>query len=368
MGVSLIYALNAFLVTALLITWIRPLAVRFALVDVPDARKHHEGVVPVCGGLAMLAAVIVSNLALGFDAAFSPLATLCIGAIAVTGFVDDRRQLAAMTRLMIQSVTAIVLVVFCIEGQLHLDAVLPPDLAEYGPAIGSVVAVVFIAGTINAVNMMDGVDGLAGGYIGLSFFWLALLAQAAGRPEIAAEALMLMAAVIGFLVFNLRHRWRSRASVFMGDAGSTMLGAAIAYLLLRLASGPGGLSFPLLLWLVVVPVTDTLLLMASRIAAGHSPFRPDRRHLHHLLQDRGFSPGQTAALLIAISFACGAIAYGGLLLGIPDTVMAFGLLLPVSLHAAFVATRTRRLAPEAQAAAPAPPLSTKPLDQTPGSA
>ena len=67
MGVSLIYALNAFLVTALLITWIRPLAVRFALVDVPDARKHHEGVVPVCGGLAMLAAVIVSNLALGFD-------------------------------------------------------------------------------------------------------------------------------------------------------------------------------------------------------------------------------------------------------------------------------------------------------------
>lgn len=356
MGIYLVYALNAFLVTALLITWIRPLAVRFALVDVPDARKHHEGAIPICGGIAMFAAVLVSNAGLEFGVALSPLATLCIGAIAVTGLIDDRQQLPALTRLMVQTGAAVVLVAFCTEGPLQLRTALPPELSELALVFGPVIAVIFIIGSINAVNMLDGVDGLAGGYLALSFFWLALMAQAAGHGDIAVEALVLMAAIVGFLVFNLRHHWRSRASVFMGDAGSTMLGAAIAYLLVRLASGPGALSFPLLLWLVVVPVTDTLILTVTRIAAGHSPFRPDRRHLHHLLQDAGFTSGQTAALMIAASCTCGAIAYAGLLLGVPDGVMALALVVPVTLHVGFVATRSRRLA------------HGKPLDQTPGNA
>jgi UDP-GlcNAc:undecaprenyl-phosphate GlcNAc-1-phosphate transferase len=225
------------------------------------------------------------------------------------------------------------------------------------------VAVLFIVGCCNAVNMLDGVDGLAGGYLALSCFWLALIAQAAGRGDVAVEALVLMAALVGFLVFNLRHRWRARASVFMGDAGSTMLGAVVAYLLVRLASGPGALSFPMLLWLVIVPVTDTLILAVTRIAAGHSPFRPDRRHLHHLLQDRGFTPGQTAALLIAASCLCGAVAYGGLLLAVPDGVIVLGLAAPVALHIGFVTARNRPTAPKAKT----PPLA-KSLDQTPGNA
>ncbi len=205
-------------------------------------------------------------------------------------------------------------------------------------------AVIFIVGTTNAVNMLDGVDGLAGGYLTLSFFWLALLAQSIDRLDIAVEALVLMSAIVGFLVFNLRNRWRSRAAVFMGDAGSTMLGTAIAFLILKLASGDNSLSFSLLLWLVIVPITDTLVLICTRMAAGHSPFRPDRLHLHHLLQERGLSCGQTTALLIAVSFLCGAIAYGALVMGIPDPVMLAALIVPVGLHVGFVTTTGRHRA------------------------
>jgi UDP-GlcNAc:undecaprenyl-phosphate GlcNAc-1-phosphate transferase len=342
MGLYLVYGMNAFLVTALLITWLRPVAFRLALVDRPDARKFHEGAVPLCGGIAMFAAVMVSNMGQGFSMGLPPVVALCLCIITLIGLIDDRRPLAARTRLLIQVAIAIVLVTFGLDGALRLFAPLPPEMVGLVVGIAPAVAVIFIVGTTNAVNMLDGVDGLAGGYLALSFFWLALLAQSIGRHDIAFEALVLMSAIVGFLVFNLRHRWRSRAAVFMGDAGSTMLGTAIAFLILKLASGDNSLSFSLLLWLVIVPITDTVVLIFTRMAAGHSPFRPDRRHLHHLLQERGFSSGQTAALLIAVSFLCGAIAYAGLLLGIPDAAMLAGLIIPVGLHVGVVSTNGRR--------------------------
>ncbi|HEY4203084.1 MAG TPA: MraY family glycosyltransferase [Devosiaceae bacterium] len=370
MGIYLVYAMNAFLVTALLITWLRPVAVRLSLVDRPDARKLHEGAIPVCGGIAMFAAIMISNVGLGFDRALSPVAALCLCVIAVAGFIDDRRQLSARTRLVIQGTAAVVLVVLGLDGPIQLLGPVPAEFVEPLLLVGPLVAVIFIMGTINAINMMDGVDGLAGGYLTLSFFWLALLAQSIGRTDIAIEALVLMSAVVGFLVFNLRHRWRSRASVFMGDAGSTMLGAAIAFLIVKLASGPDSLPFPLLLWLVIVPVTDTLVLIVTRMAAGRSPFQPDRRHLHHLLQDRGFSSGQVAALLIAVSFFYGAVAYGALLLRIPESVMLGALVIPVGLHVGFVtATGRRAIRAATGTAAPQQTLPNSSLaDRNPGNA
>jgi UDP-GlcNAc:undecaprenyl-phosphate GlcNAc-1-phosphate transferase len=296
----------------------------------------------------MFASILVSNAGHGFAIGLPLAAVLALVAIVVTGFVDDRSPLPSGPRLVVQGGAAIALVWLALDGPINVGVgTLSMPLAEDLRILAPVIAVLLIVGTINAVNMMDGVDGLAGGYLTFSFFWLALIAQEAGRPELALEALVIMSAVLGFLVYNLRHRWRSRAAVFMGDAGSTLLGAAIAYLMLRLASGPGGLPLPVLLWLIVVPATDTVLLILRRLADGHSPFQPDRRHLHHLLQDSGLSVTQTTALLASLSAFYGGIAYLTVLMHLPEGLTVLGLLLAVTLQAGFVVGITRRLARKA---------------------
>jgi len=348
MGNYLFYGLNAFAVTALLITWLRPAAAWLGLLDRPNARKVHDGAIPACGGIAMFASIAVSNAGHGFAIGLPLAAVLALGAIVVTGFIDDRRPLPSLPRLVVQGGAAVALVFLALDAPVNVGfGSLPGSLGEELRILAPVIAVLLIVGTINAVNMMDGVDGLAGGYLTFSFFWLALIAMAAGRPELALESLVIMSAVLGFLVYNLRHRWRSRAAVFMGDAGSTLLGAAIAYLMLRLASGAGGLPLPVLLWLVVVPATDTMLLILRRLADGRSPFQADRRHLHHLLQDSGLSVTQTTALLAAVSALYGGVAYLAVLVHLPEGLAALGLLLAMALHGGLVVGLTRRLARKA---------------------
>jgi len=353
-GSNLLYILNAFVVTALLITWLRPAAGWLGLLDRPNARKLHEGAIPACGGLAMFASILVSNAGHGFAIGLSVAAVLALATIVLTGFIDDRRPLPSLPRLVVQTAAATVLVVWGLDGTIHTG--LASLAGPLGPAVQALapgIAVLLIVGTINAVNMMDGADGLAGGYLTFSFFWLALIAEAAGRPELALESLVVMSAVLGFLIYNVRHRWRSRAAVFMGDAGSTLLGATIAYLILRLASGPGAPALPLLLWLILIPATDTVLLILRRLADGHSPFQPDRRHLHHLLQDSGLTVTQTTALLAAASALYGGVGYLSVLLQVSENLTIAGLLLAVILHAGFVVGITRRLARRAAAKAAA---------------
>jgi UDP-GlcNAc:undecaprenyl-phosphate GlcNAc-1-phosphate transferase len=353
-GSNLLYILNAFVVTALLITWLRPAAAWLGLLDRPNARKLHEGAIPACGGLAMFASILVSNAGHGFAIGLPPAVILALGAIVVTGFLDDRKPLPTLPRLLVQTAAATVLVWFGLDGAIHTGlASLPGYFGRGIQVLAPGIAVLLIVGTFNAVNMMDGVDGLAGGYLTFSLFWLALIAEAAGRPDLALESLVIMSAVLGFLIYNVRHRWRRRAAVFMGDAGSMLLGAAIAYLILRLASGPDAPALPLLLWLILIPATDTVLLIMRRLADGHSPFQPDRRHLHHLLQDSGLSVTQTTALLAAISAIYGGIAYMSVLLRVSDNFTIAGLLLAVLLHAGFVVGITRRLARRAAAKAAA---------------
>jgi UDP-GlcNAc:undecaprenyl-phosphate GlcNAc-1-phosphate transferase len=353
-GGNLLYVLNAFVVTALLITWLRPAAGWLGLLDRPNARKLHEGAIPACGGIAMFASILVSNAGHGFAIGLPLAAILALGAIVITGFVDDRSPLPTLPRLVVQAGAATVLVTLGLDGPIHTGlAALPGYLGLAVEVLAPGVAVLLIVGTINAVNMMDGADGLAGGYLTFSFFWLALIAEAAGRPELALEALVIMSAVLGFLIYNVRHRWRSRAAVFMGDAGSTLLGAAIAYLILRLASGSAGPALPTLLWLILIPATDTVLLILRRLADGRSPFQPDRRHLHHLLQDSGLSVTQTTALLAAASALYGGIAYLTVLLRLPESLTILGLLVAIALHAGFVIGITRRLARRAAARAAA---------------
>ncbi len=344
------HLLNAILTAVLLIELMRRVAPGFRLVDLPDLRKQHEGAVPLCGGLAIFGAFMVA--ALGFDGVHEVPWHMAvgIGILVLTGAVDDRQGLRAGTRLIIQAAAAALLIVPGIPPALHLGSVGETPLL-LSPMLGGTLAVLFLVGTVNAINMLDGIDGLAGASVAAALFWLALVAANAGDIAIMLQALVLLAATIGFLMFNMRHPWRAKASIFLGDAGSAMLGAFLAYFVIRLSAG-SGVAFVGALWILVIPIMDTLSLIVRRIVARRSPFAPDRMHLHHLLVDRGMPHAQAAAVISGASALCGGVGYFGIVFGVPDILMALGLALPALAHIATVAmlAGTKQSPAEAQAA------------------
>jgi UDP-GlcNAc:undecaprenyl-phosphate GlcNAc-1-phosphate transferase len=338
-------ALSAFFVVVL--RWV---SVPLHLLDLPDHRKIHEGAIPLCGGIAVFLAFAVICLLAASPTNCGPgfwLATLLIVGL---GVADDRFALPAPFRLVAQLLIAVALIATENLGRISFGDMLPVDMVGAG-AVLVVISVTFIVGMINAWNMVDGVDGLAGGTAFAALIWILLLSPLAGESGLAFPVSTLLAAVGGFLIFNIRGPWRARASVYLGDAGSTALGAIIAYLILRLADGADGLPFQALLWLVIIPVIDTLSLMVRRLLDHRSPMSADRRHLHHLLIDLGLSPGATSYVIVLISFLCGGIGYLGLVLDLPGHLMAAGLLLVGVAHTAFVLTveslRRRQVAPTA---------------------
>lgn len=341
------HLLNGFLLAVVLVAWLQRIAPRLGLVDRPTERKRHEGVVPRCGGLAMFAAYGIGLLMLD-PALRGPWAFAGgLAVIVAVGAVDDRLDIRPLIRLLAQTFAAIAMVVL---GQ-HQIGNLGSSTAGLAAALGEPVlsglcvgmTILFLVGLTNAFNMIDGLDGLAGGVAAAALFWLALLASFIGRDGLVMQIGLLLAAVLGFLMFNTRHRWRPRATVFMGDAGSMMLGAAIGFFVVDLSSGPHPtMPFPVLLWVCIIPMLDTLSLIVRRMLVGRSPFSPDRWHLHHLLLDLGMPHAVVSAFLAGLAILLGAIAYLGEVFRIPDAVLTVGLLVPIAMHASFVWAATRR--------------------------
>lgn len=326
---SVSLALSAFLVV-----FLRRLAVPLHLVDLPDHRKIHEGAIPLCGGIAIFLAFAGITL-FGGPMSLGPGFWMAIVLIIGLGIADDRFALPARARFLAQVLIALALILTEGLEQLALGDLLPAE--AIGGAVGLfILSTAFIVGLVNAWNMLDGVDGLAGGSAAATLVWIALLALHLGEEGLVYPVTMLIAAIGGFLIFNARSPWCAKASVYLGDAGSTTLGAVIAYLILRLSDGAEGVPFPVLLWLVVVPVVDTLSLMARRLLDHRSPMSADRRHLHHLLIDAGLSPAAASYTIIAVSFLCGGVGYLGVMAGLPASVMTVGLIFVVFGHTGFV--------------------------------
>jgi len=334
----------------------RGLARQWHLIDIPNARKHHEGSVPLCGGIAIFLAFSITAFLIpatqptqGAANFLSLLPGLFL--ILLTGVLDDRFSLPVAPRLVIQLLAACL--ILGLAGIDRLNLGLAPELlntvSEPGSPFGNILtgpvflllALTFIVGLINAVNMSDGVDGLAASSSGASFFWLATISMTINESLFGWQALALMATCIGFLVFNMRHRWRAKASLFLGDGGSTFLGAALAGALLMLASRNTAIAFPVLLWIVIVPIIDTLSLIARRVYSRKSPFSADRLHLHHLLMDAGLSCSQTTVAVLMLNFACGAVAYIAIHLEISAWPMLLALSIPVFAHTIFVMRMTK---------------------------
>lgn len=357
----------------------RGLAREWHLIDIPDARKRHDGNVPLCGGIAIFLSFSAATfLAFGVSGHANAMALLPgLVLILVAGVLDDRFNLPVAPRLAIQLLAAFLIIAITGLTQTYLGlasdgietaATSTPEMLIQvltGPLF-LIIALAFIVGLVNAVNMSDGVDGLAGSASAAAFFWLAVIGFGIGEHRLGLQALALAAACLGFLVFNMRHRWRTRASLFLGDGGSTFLGAALAGFILILASGTAAVAFPVLIWIVIVPVIDTLSLIVRRMSVRRSPFSPDRQHLHHLLMDAGLSCGQTAVAVMALNLLAGAIAYIAIRFDIPVWPMLLALAVPAAAHTLFVLRMTRGTRPIVTASMAEANPTTKPNITYPG--
>lgn len=297
-----------FLITAALLPALIPLARRSGLLDRPGGRRKHDAPVPAIGGLAIFLGLAVTTA--WFLAPTPQMLGLAAAVVVIVGagVADDLFRLRWPYRLSAQILAALLMIYVGGVRIENLGSLLGMSTHPLG-ALSVPLTVVATVGIINAVNMADGVDGLAGLLVLVSTAMLTAASLYAGNGGLALALGLIAGAVCGFLVYNLRTPWNPRARVFLGNAGSELLGLLLACASFRLTQNPhhpvGIHVAPFLLAPVLI---DCLALMIRRVRAGASPFQGDRNHLHHMLLDAGFPPSRVALTLAGLSLAIGVAA------------------------------------------------------------
>lgn len=278
---------------------IRGQANRLGLVDKPGGRKQHRGHIPIVGGLCVYLSVVLSGFMLNFNWGF--FLPLVVGLpIVIVGVLDDRFALSMGLRISTQLAVALGMIFI---GQIEINSI--GNITGTGDVnLGGAAAVVFtvmsVVGVINSINMIDGVDGLSGSLIGLSLLPLTLFAWLSLDQGAVTLLLSLIAALLAFLLYNSR-LFRSHASVFLGDGGSTFLGFILVWYLIKYTQGHAGVLSPVSAgWILGLPLADTIVVMVRRLWNKSSPFTADRKHLHHRFLDAGLGPNKTVLLMLGI--------------------------------------------------------------------
>ena len=318
----------AFALTTVALLLLQPVAARLNLLDHPnDGRKDHAHPTPVTGGIAILVGCLVGFFGMQVGTASVQAFTAAALLLVVVGIYDDIHDLRWYWRILAQAVAALIIIYW---GGVRVEQLGPLfGLGETSLGVLSVPFTIFATvGLINAMNMIDGADGLAG-MLGLAaLVMLSVAALYAGNAGLASRLSILCGALAAFLAWNVRLPWRPRAKVFLGNAGSAMLGLVIAWAAFRLTQNPGHPVNPVLaLWLLPIPVMDCLVLIVRRLQEGRSPFSAGRDHIHHFMQDAGFGPTRGAVVLAAFSLVCGLLAALAMRLNVPNPVLLAAFLL-----------------------------------------
>lgn len=303
-GETLAFWASAFL-TAGLVWMLRPLASRHGLVDRPSGRKNHASPTPIIGGLAIALAVIMS-LFLVEESTKSIVAYAMATVLLMTvGFLDDAYDLRWYWRMPAHVVAGLIMIYW---GGVQVESI--GLLFTSTPIILGAWSVPFtllaIVGLINAINMTDGADGVAGSLCLSALLMFGAAALYTGNEPLFSWVTPLVSAIIVFLFFNMRFPWQRSARIFLGNAGSAFLGFTMGWIVFRVTQDVGHPVPPVLApWFLAVPLVDCLVLIARRVRMGRSPFHADRGHIHHLMLDAGFSPNQVALTLSIFSIGLG---------------------------------------------------------------
>ena len=352
----LLYIFILFFVALLSSLWIFRKVHRIAqmknVVDAPDARKLQEHPIPVLGGLSVFFGIIVAlvfcQVFFGSSSLFSFLGIMAI--MLFVGTTDDILSLSPILRLVIEVIVVLLFIygtgwsINDLHGLWGIGVI---------PSYVAVPLTVFACvGIINAVNMIDGVDGLMSGYAIVVSVIFGCLFYQSGDMDMAAMAMISAGALIPFFVYNVVGQ---RSKMYLGDGGSLMIGTMMSLFVvsvlkkhslcsLNVIDGFGLVPFTLAV--LSIPVFDTLRVMLMRVRNRRSPFSPDRNHLHHMFIDLGFShPGTTLSVVLLnfivflawwVSYRCGASVDFQLYI-----VVAVGLMATFGLHMLVSASRKR---------------------------
>lgn len=320
--------------------------------DNPDARKLQRKPVPVMGGVAVYIGILIGTallLCIGYSKSLA-LMLLAMTVLLVVGVIDDRKNLPASLRFILE--IGVVLVMAIVNGSMIDNLHGLWGVYELPKWVACLLSIVAGVGIINAINLIDGVDGYSSGFAVLACLLFGIIFYKAHVPGMAMVCLIAMGSVLPFFLHNV---FGKKTKMFIGDGGTLMLGTLMTAFVFSILKGgsactkleASGLGLiPFCLAVLSIPVFDTLRVMFSRILKGSSPFKPDKTHLHHLFIDMGFSHiGTTAVILftdlmvvVALVIACVLGASMEVQLYI---VVAFGILVTLGFYA-FMQVQKRR--------------------------
>jgi len=322
---------SSFLFTFLAIKALKPIAAKVGLLDTPNYRKHHQGAVPLIGGVAIFIGVAITSL---IFMTLSYQQKVLLGSsliIVLLGVFDDLRDISVRFRLFVQASCTIFMCLSLNVTLSYLGNMFGFSDLNIG-VIGYLVAVIAVIGGINAYNMMDGIDGLAGSMALISLIALIILFASKGAIEYMHWAMVFAVAIIPYLFANLKLGW-FKQKIFMGDAGSMLLGFVIVWLLI-LGTQQQTKYFRTVtaLWIIAIPLMDMAAIMIRRVRKGNSPFKPDRNHLHHIFMRTGLNSRQTLCLIVSTSIVLAMIGLVCEYLKVNENIMLIGFIFLFGLY------------------------------------
>ncbi|MGG3963108.1 glycosyltransferase family 4 protein [Heyndrickxia faecalis] len=282
-----------FMLTILLTPLIKKLAIRIGAVDKPNQRKVHMKVMPRLGGLAIYISFIAGVLLLQPDSPHSLPILLGSLIIVLTGIIDDIRELSPRVKLMGQLAAALVVIL----SGIHVEFINLPFGGQLEFGIFSIpLTILWIVGVTNAINLIDGLDGLAAGVSSIALLTISGMAIIMGDAYVTVLGLILMASTIAFLFYNFYP-----AKIFMGDTGALFLGYMISVLSLLGFKNVTFISLIIPALILGVPISDTFFAIIRRLVHKQPLSAPDKSHLHHCLLRLGFSHRQVVLIIYAIA-------------------------------------------------------------------
>lgn len=316
MNATMTYIIG-FVIALVLAVSMTPLVKRFAFkvgaIDKPNARKVHTRIMPRLGGLAIYLAFIGSFFLLmpflpaGLlnDYDMNLIRAMLTGGtiIVLTGALDDRFELSARVKLLFQLAAASIVVFgFGVKIDL-LNIPFGQSMQEISGWVSIPLTIFWIVGVTNAINLIDGLDGLAAGVSGIAITTILIMACFLGFEPIILMSSLLLGGILGFLVFNFHP-----AKIFMGDSGSLFLGFSLATLSMIGFKQVTIVSFVTPLLIIGVPMADTFFAIIRRWVNKRPIFAPDKGHLHHCLRELGFSHRKTVLIIYGVAAFFGVCA------------------------------------------------------------
>ena len=334
-------------ITCYLLIQLVPVARKMGLVDKPTDRKIHEAEVPVVGGIAIFLAILFSLLLVPFGLDEYRIVIFGAGLLMVVGVLDDHQDISAKSKFVVQVFVAVMLVYGNDTFVTSIGDILNwQDGNQQGLSwLARPLTVIAIVGVINAFNMIDGHDGLAAGVFLLMTATLIVLCGFNENWKYQYLLVLFFVSTLVFFFFNTG--WflgRDRQS-FLGDSGSMLLGFVLAYTMIVLSGDEmQTIRKTCVPWVLGLPLFDMATVLVTRIFVKVSLIGADRRHIHHLLINNGYTGGKVLLILIVIQALFCAVAIVGTILDLADWLM-FWSLIPTLLCYAYFRFRFARLAP-----------------------